>query len=383
MNTCPCAVPSCESRNDKLHFHEFSLNNIQDNPTILIIGKNKTDVVTDLIYHFNIPHKIIINQLEQSDRQEPLFFPAATIFDTLDDTTIKKIFNQKKLLPDKQNHSKFDINNRARGSWNTNERGRGSWNANEKTLVVLNVSQKNFKWSSIDQLIFNGRFFCITYIMIIPDVNIWVPPAYRVNFDYVFLLPGIGLEPNIKSKHDYDICSLNIKNLYQHYGELFPNCESFLEVIKIFASTSCSMVITNRGNNSILLHNLITFYRPQVPGILTVEPISGTPGTIKLASPCDQLLDGSCSVASPISNEPDVVNDFIFNENTNAPVFPQQPDTNNLFTVQDNETASSDNSNNNINNINNCNPNDSDDLVISIRIKKNILIKKMKIIIEP
>jgi len=84
----------------------------------------------------------------------------------------------------------------------------------------------------IQELLFNGRHYGISYILTMPS-PLKIVPELRSNFDYIFLLA-----------EDY---ISNLKRVYDHYAGMFPNFDLFRQIFGQLTDDYGSMVIVNRG----------------------------------------------------------------------------------------------------------------------------------------
>lgn len=221
---------------DKLPINEFSLEEMCENPSILMIakrGSGKSWVTKAVLYKFHkIPTGVIISPTEKDNPFFSDFFPDTFIYYKYESNVIRKVLvRQKRILKkarEKKDMGKF-IDPRAVVVMDDCLADKGSW-ARDPPIM---------------DLLFNGRHRMITYILTM-QYPLGIKPELRSNFDYVFLLA-----------EDY---ISNMKKLYDHYAGMFPDFNSFREVFRQLTSDYGAMVIKNRGARANLFDK-IAFYR--------------------------------------------------------------------------------------------------------------------------
>ena len=212
----------------KFKIFEFDLNDMVDNPSILIIGKRgvgKTWLVRELMYYFHqvkhIPTGIVI---APTDRMNPFynqFFPDLYIHHDLNSQTIKEVLaRQADTIGDKRSakHTKKSIKDR-----------------DPSSLVVIDdaLSMKKSwqKDENVNELLMNGRHYKLPYILCV-QTPLGLAPDFRLNFDYIFICR--------------DDSSINKKKLWDNYASVFPTFSSFEKVFNACTKDHMIMVIDNR-----------------------------------------------------------------------------------------------------------------------------------------
>lgn len=233
---------------DKLPIQEFSLGEMCENPSILMIakrGSGKSWVTKAILFKFHkIPVGAIISTTEKDNPFFSEFFPDTYIYYKYESHIIKKILIRQKLMLKKAREKK--------------EQGRY---IDPRAVVVMDdcLADKG-SWARdppIMDLLFNGRHRQITYILTM-QYPLGIKPELRSNFDYVFLLA-----------EDY---ISNMKKLYDHYAGMFPDFNSFREIFRQLTSDFGAMVIKNRGARANLFDK-IAFYK--APDLSKVEVVFG------------------------------------------------------------------------------------------------------------
>jgi len=102
-------------------------------------------------------------------------------------------------------------------------------------IVLDDCLASKGKWSKdplIQDLLLNAKHRKISYVLTM-QYPLGISPEIRSNFDYVFLLA-----------EDFQS---NLKRIYEHYGGMFPNFNSFRQVFNQLTEDFGCMVIRNRG----------------------------------------------------------------------------------------------------------------------------------------
>jgi hypothetical protein len=121
----------------------------------------------------------------------------------------------------------------------------------EHVLVINNLASEFFQNDSYKNVIFNGMHYHLTNI-VTTQLALNIPPDARSNFDYIFLFRD-------------DVIS-NQKRLYEHYGGIFPDFNSFKQVYEQFTADGGCMVIKNRNRGVTDVLDKIAHYKStQVP----------------------------------------------------------------------------------------------------------------------
>jgi len=197
-------------------FHNFNLQTICENASILIIGdrtSEKTTLIKNLaneMYRNNlIDSTIIISPTEKFNNT----YDVEKYYDNYDSKIIRQLL-------DKQDKDRKD-------------------NILSKYLIILDDCNTNniSKDENLIELLFNGRHYNITTIFAM-QYPLGLPPALRVNFDYVFLF-----EMNIMT---------NKKKTYEHYLGMFPTFKSADHIFKKMKNHTACVVINKGVHHTIL-----------------------------------------------------------------------------------------------------------------------------------
>jgi hypothetical protein len=114
-------------------------------------------------------------------------------------------------------------------------------------VVLDDCLSSSMKWKndqSLLELLYNGRHYQTTVIFTM-QFSLGIPPEFRCNFDYVFLLAEAFFS--------------NQKRLYDHYGGMFPTFDDFRKTFLRLTTDYSSMVIINKDTNASLLDRIKYF----------------------------------------------------------------------------------------------------------------------------
>lgn len=229
--------------NYQLHIHEFDLNKLCKNPTIILNakrGSGKSVCIKHLIYHFgNIlkyPVGIICSGSEKVSPFYQYFFPDLYIYDDCN-AAFDKVLTRQRSLAFK----------------NIKRKKEGKELLDSRLLLVLDDVISNAKeWNrseSMGEIMFNGRHYDITLILAVQD-TVAVPPRIRNNFDYVFLF--------------YNDIENEIRKIYEMYAGIFPNKNDFKEVLKAVTEDYGILVVIRRGYESNQLEDKIARFKANI-----------------------------------------------------------------------------------------------------------------------
>lgn len=204
----------------------------QGPPTILIIGARntgKTYLLSDLLYHFRkIPVGLFFTGSEASAENFAKFFPKSFIYDEVDISKIENIVKKQRELRKKNTEGDYS------------------------SLLLFDdcgYDKKTINNKIIKGVFCNGRNWKILLVMTIQYCKD-IPPDFRSNVDYVFLLR----EPIYEVR----------KKLWKEYAGIIPKFEIFNEIMNACTEDRGALVIdkTTTSNN---LEDNIFWYRARSP----------------------------------------------------------------------------------------------------------------------
>jgi len=120
---------------------------------------------------------------------------------------------------------------------------------NQKNDIMIfdDCLSKKRSWvrdQPILELLFNGRHYNKSYILTM-SYPLGITPEIRLNFDYIFLFAEDSIS--------------NLKRIYDHYGGMFPDFNSFRKVHEQLTEDFGCMVISNKHANSSFLEKVFWF----------------------------------------------------------------------------------------------------------------------------
>jgi len=216
----------CGGKVGKIQFHEFTLEQMCDHASILLIakrGSGKSVLILDILeaLHTRFPVGLVIAPTDRMNK-----------------------FYSNSCIPDSYVHYNFKteiIQNVLKRQIKMKEKKTKSPNVNSNGFIVMDdcLSQKA-DWArdpAIFELLYNGRHYDITYILSM-QYPLGISPDLRQNFDYVFLLSDDIVE--------------NQKKLWKYYAGCFPSFDSFRQVFTQLTTDFGCMVLSNRGHRTNL-----------------------------------------------------------------------------------------------------------------------------------
>lgn len=219
----------------ELPIRKFNLKSMVPNPTICMIakrGSGKSWVTRDILKTYKgVPGGIIIAPTDYMNTFYGNFIPSSYIYYKFDSTVLSRIISRQKKIIKIYNEYK----------------GKGK-KVDPRIFIVMDdcLAQKTswVKDPVISEIFLNGRHYHIMYILTM-QAPLGMPPDFRANFDYVFLLANDMY--NEKEK------------IYKNYCGMFPSFQIFNQVFdKLTADFSC-LVINNRGARVSLLDKIFWF----------------------------------------------------------------------------------------------------------------------------
>jgi hypothetical protein len=227
--------------NGEMPIRKFDLHNMVFNPTICMIakrGSGKSWVVRDILKRFStIPGGVVIAPTDEMSCFYGNFIPEAYIYYEFDTNIISSIFSRQKRMIEKYKEYK--------------EKGK---KVDPRIFLVMDdcLSSK-LSWvkdPNIAKIFFDGRHYHIMYILTM-QFPLGIPPEYRTNFDYVFLLAD-------------DFIS-NKKRLYEHYCGMFPSLNIFCQVFDRLTQDFSCMIVNNRGERATILDKIFWYKATNKP----------------------------------------------------------------------------------------------------------------------
>jgi hypothetical protein len=207
---------------NKLQISEFDLRSMVEYATVVIIakrGSGKSWVTRDILYaNRDIPGGVVIAPTDRMNGDYKKFFPDIYIhYNVTEDILNKVLCRQTKMIEKKERKKKIGKKIDPRG-----------------ILCMDDCLSSRDIWKkiqAISEILLNGRHYRLVYILTMQE-PLGIPPALRLNFDYVFLLK--------------ENSTINRKKLYQNYASMFTSQDVFERVFAKTTEDYRAMVIDNR-----------------------------------------------------------------------------------------------------------------------------------------
>ena len=213
--------------------------NENSGPVIVLIGRRDTGksfLVRDLLYyHQDIPIGTVISGTEAGNGFYSSHVPKLFIHDEYNTAIIENILKRqrgvlKQIKREKETYKRSNIDGRA--------------------FVILDDCLFDSSWArdKMMRLLFmNGRHWKILLIITM-QYPLGIPPTLRTNIDYVFILR----EPYIANR----------KRIWENYAGMFPDYESFAQVMDQCTENYECLVINNNAKSN-KLQDQIFWYKAE------------------------------------------------------------------------------------------------------------------------
>ena len=208
-------------------------------PVVVLIGRRDTGksfLVRDLLYyHQDIPIGTVISGTEAGNGFYSSIIPKLFIHDEYNTAIIENILKRQRAVL-KQKKKDIQVYNKS--------------NLDPRAFVILDDCLYDASWTKdkmMRLLFMNGRHWKIMLIITM-QYPLGIPPNLRTNIDYVFILR----EPYIANR----------KRIWENYAGMFPNYESFAQVMDQCTENYECLVIDNNSKSN-KLHDQIYWYKAE------------------------------------------------------------------------------------------------------------------------
>ena len=208
-------------------------------PVVVLIGRRDTGksfLVRDLLYyHQDIPIGTVISGTEAGNGFYSSIIPKLFIHDEYNTAIIENILKRQRAVL-KQHKKDIQVYNKS--------------NLDPRAFVILDDCLYDASWTKdkmMRLLFMNGRHWKIMLIITM-QYPLGIPPNLRTNIDYVFILR----EPYIANR----------KRIWENYAGMFPNFESFAQVMDQCTENYECLVIDNNSKSN-KLHDQIFWYKAE------------------------------------------------------------------------------------------------------------------------
>lgn len=221
---------------------KFSANE-SNGPVIVLIGRRDTGksfLVRDLLYyHQKIPIGTVISGTEAGNGFYSNHVPKLFIHDEYNSVIVENILKRQKAIIKQMTKEKKAYNKTTVGD--------------PRTFCILDDCLYDSSWTKdkmMRLLFMNGRHWKIM-LVITMQYPLGIPPNLRTNIDYVFILR----EPYIANR----------KRIWENYAGMFPNFESFAQVMDQCTENYECLVIDNNSKSN-KLQDQIFWYKAEPHG---------------------------------------------------------------------------------------------------------------------
>lgn len=217
------------SRRLNLRLKKFDMTRIKHDKVVVLIGKRETGksfLVKDLLWHHqSLPCGTVISGTEGANQFYSKVIPPMFIHEEYSPIIIGNVLKRQKLIAKKISQ---DLNER------------GATSVDPRNFLILDDCLYDTSWirdKNVRYLFMNGRHVHTMFIITM-QYAIGIPPNLRTNIDYVFIL-----RENIIS---------NRRKLYEQYAGMFPDFDSFCQVMTQCTENYECLVIDNNAKSNKL-----------------------------------------------------------------------------------------------------------------------------------
>lgn len=217
------------SRRLNLRLKKFDMTKIKHDKVVVLIGKRETGksfLVKDLLWHHQgLPCGTVISGTEGANQFYSKVVPPMFIHEEYSPLIIANVLKRQKLLAKKIAN---DLNTR------------GSTSVDPRNFLILDDCLYDTRWirdPNIRYLFMNGRHVHTMFIITM-QYAIGIPPNLRTNIDYVFIL-----------RENY---ISNRRKLYEQFAGMFPDFDSFCQVMNQCTENYECLVIDNNAKSNKL-----------------------------------------------------------------------------------------------------------------------------------
>ena len=222
-----------------LSLKKFDMSRIKDDKVVVFIGKRDTGksfLIRDLLYHHqNIPIGTVLSGTESANSFYSSIIPPLFIHEEFNPLIIQNLLKRQKTLALK---IQKDIETR------------GTSSVDPRTFMIMDDCLYDSSWTRdkyVRSLFMNGRHWKILYVVAM-QYCMGLPPVLRTNIDFVFIL-----RENIVS---------NRKKLYEQFAGMFPDFDSFSQIMdQCTENYECLVIDNNAKSNKI--EDQVFWYKAQ------------------------------------------------------------------------------------------------------------------------
>jgi hypothetical protein len=212
-----------------LRLKKFDMGKIKHDKVVVFIGKRETGksfLVKDLLWHHqSLPVGTVISGTEGANQFYSKVVPPMFIHEEYSPLIIGNVLKRQKLVAKKIMN---DLSSR------------GTTAVDPRNFLILDDCLYDQTWirdRNVRYLFMNGRHVHTMFIITM-QYAMGIPPNLRTNIDYVFIL-----RENIVS---------NRRKLYEQYAGMFPDFDSFCQVMNQCTENYECLVIDNNAKSNKL-----------------------------------------------------------------------------------------------------------------------------------
>jgi hypothetical protein len=212
-----------------LRLKKFDMTKIKHDKVVVLIGKRETGksfLVKDLLWHHqSLPVGTVISGTEGANQFYSKVVPPMFIHEEYSPLIISNVLKRQKLVAKKIAN---DLSTR------------GTTAVDPRNFLILDDCLYDQSWirdRNIRYLFMNGRHVHTMFIITM-QYAMGIPPNLRTNIDYIFIL-----RENIVA---------NRRRLYEQYAGMFPDFDSFCQVMNNCTENYECLVIDNNAKSNKL-----------------------------------------------------------------------------------------------------------------------------------
>jgi hypothetical protein len=218
-----------------IELKKFNMKSIQKDAVIAFLGKRRTGkstLVKDFFYNNNdFGAGIIVSGTEKLNSFFKDFVPSEFIHHRYSSELIQKVLDSQELI---LKHNK-----------------KGTNYIDPSTFVVLDDCFHDDQWKRdepMKEIMFNGRHYKICLLLTM-QYPIGIPPAFRANIDYVFILRETGYN--------------DLKKIYENFCRASLSFKEFKELMEVATENKQCIVIDNTSTSN-KLEDQVFWYKAEL-----------------------------------------------------------------------------------------------------------------------
>ena len=207
----------------KLELKKFDPSKIASDSVVVFIGKRNTGksyCMKDILnYHRDIPVGVVVSPTERANGYFEKFIPKMLIYDECEEQIIKKFLDRQIKISTERKKELKRV---------------GQSQLDARAFLILDDCLYDKRWigdKNIRSIFMNGRHYKIFFLITMQHA-LGLPPVLRNNIDYIFIFRN----NIIKEK----------QKIYDNYAGMFPNFETFNQVMNQTTENFECLVIDNK-----------------------------------------------------------------------------------------------------------------------------------------